>query len=87
MGRFEFVPGVEKEGSPVYRQAHSREVPSDWDYRLFRWGKPSYILLLRSGNEWWVKTEGYAASLKASVGDDPNVPPTTGWKFSNGEAL
>ena len=36
MGRFEFVPGVENEGSPVYRQAHSREVPSDYDYLLFR---------------------------------------------------
>ena len=41
MGRFEFVPGVEKEGSPVFRQAHSREVPSDRDYRLVRWEKPS----------------------------------------------
>ena len=42
MGRFEFVPGVEKEGSPVYKQAHSREVPSDQDYRLSRWEKPSF---------------------------------------------
>ena len=29
MGRFEFVPGVEKEGAPVYRQAQSKELPSD----------------------------------------------------------
>ena len=36
MGRFEFVPGVEEEGSPVYRQAHSREVPSDIDTLLYR---------------------------------------------------
>ena len=42
MGRFEFVPGVEEEGSPVYRQAHSREVPSDRDNRLFRWEKLSF---------------------------------------------
>ena len=36
MGRFEFVPGVEKEGSPVYRQAHSREIPSRFKHRLYR---------------------------------------------------
>ena len=36
MGRFEFVPGVEKYGAPVYRQAQSREVPSDYDFLLFR---------------------------------------------------
>ena len=40
MGRFEFVPGVERDGSPVYRQAHSREVPSDFDFLLLRWEKP-----------------------------------------------
>ena len=37
MGRFEFVPAVERRGSPVYRQAHSREVPTDDNYLLFRW--------------------------------------------------
>ena len=42
MGRFEFVPGVEKDGSPVYRQAHSREVPSDNEILLYRWEK-SYL--------------------------------------------
>ena len=36
MGRFEFVPGVEKYGAPVYRQAHSKEVPSGRNYLLFR---------------------------------------------------
>ena len=36
------------------------------------------MTLLRSGNEWLVGEEGL---LKASVGDDPTIPPTTGWKF------
>ena len=31
MGRFELIFGEEREGSPVYRQAHSREIPSDYD--------------------------------------------------------
>ena len=26
---------------------------------------------------------GYVAYLKASVGDDQLIPPTTGWKFRN----
>ena len=44
MGMFEFVPGVEKEGSPVYRQAHSRELQTDDDdYLLFRWEKPLFF--------------------------------------------
>ena len=42
MGRFEFVPGVGKEG-PVYRQAHSREVPSNYDFHLYRWEKPLFF--------------------------------------------
>ena len=46
-------------------------------------GKTPLIFLLRSGNEWWVEREGYFAYLKASVGDDPTVPPTVGWKFYN----
>ena len=41
---------------------------------------PPIFLLLRSGNEWLVGEEGL---LKASVGDDPTIPPTTGWKFYN----
>ena len=43
MGRFEFVPGVDKEGSPVFRQAHSRKVPTDYDFLLYRWGKPLFF--------------------------------------------
>ena len=41
-------------------------------------GKSPLILILRSGNEWYV-----GSGLKASVGDDPTIPPTTGWKFYN----
>ena len=41
-------------------------------------GKSPLILILRSGNEWYV-----GSGLKASVGDDPTVPPTVGWKFYN----
>ena len=82
MGRFEFLPGVEREGCPVYRQAQSREVPSDFDCFLSRWEKCFFVFLLsRSGNEWLVEDERYVANLKASVGKDPLIPPTTGWKF------
>ena len=44
---------------------------------------PLFFLLRRSGNEWLVKREGDLANLKASVGDDQLIPPTTGWKFRN----
>ena len=43
MGRFAFVPGVEKEGYPVYRQAHSRERPIEEDVLLHRWETLSLI--------------------------------------------
>ena len=36
MGRFEFVPGVEKEESPIYTQAHDGLMPQDGDIDLFR---------------------------------------------------
>ena len=48
MGRFEFMPGVEKEGSPVYRQAHSREIPMDvGEIVLYRWESfdKTYLIL------------------------------------------
>ena len=35
-GRFDLVPGEEKEGSPVYRQAHSKEVPNKKELLLYR---------------------------------------------------
>ena len=38
LGRFEFVPGVEKEGSLVYRQAHSQEIETALgEIFLYRW--------------------------------------------------
>ena len=36
VGRYELVPGEEEEGSPVYRQAHSREIPGQLNHRLYR---------------------------------------------------
>ena len=48
---------------------------------------PLSLLLSRSGNEWLVEEEGRRkkeAYLKcASVGEDPLIPPKTGWKFQN----
>ena len=47
---------------------------------------PSFFLLSRSGNEWRVWAGGeevYGADLKASVGEDMLILPTTGWKFGN----
>merc|ERR1719500_1194367 len=54
VGRYELVPGEEQEGSPVYRQTHSREIPSPFNHRLYR-----------LGDEWLVGTTGMEAFLKA----------------------
>ena len=35
-GLYELVIGEEIEGSPVYRQAHSEEIPNDYKYLLYR---------------------------------------------------
>ena len=35
-GRFDLVPGEEKEGSPVYRQAQSKKIPTDIDFLMYR---------------------------------------------------
>ena len=53
MGRFEFMPGVEKEGSPVYRQAHSKEIATRLgDILLYRWEKSSYLILSSPHQIW-----------------------------------
>ena len=44
---------------------------------------PSFFLLSRSVNEWLVGEEGNEVGLKENVGEDPLIPPTTGWKFYN----
>ena len=80
MGRFEFMPGVEKEGSPVYRQAQSKEIATNWgDILLYRWESPlilSYPPHTRSGDEWLVvlEEEDNMTLLKAKVGEDPLIP-------------
>ena len=46
-------------------------------------GGVSYLataFFIRSGEEWKI-----CGSLKASVGVEPNKPPTNGWKFYNGK--
>ena len=41
------------------------------------------LLCIRSGDKWLVKQKGdYNTPLKSSVGDDPFVPPSTGWLFN-----
>ena len=90
MGRFEFIPGVEKWGSPVYRQAQSKEIETDMgDILLYRWESPlilSYPPLTRSEEKWIVMVEGRRnfTLLEASTGEDPNISPFTGWQFTNG---
>ena len=85
MGRFEFMPGVEKEGSPVYRQAHSNEIATDLgDILLYRWESPlilSYPPHTRSGDEWLVVEDHYMTALKAGAGEDPTLLPSAGWQF------
>ena len=42
------------------------------------------LFCIRSGDEWLVQEEGYTTAwLKASVGENPFLPPTTGWLFYN----
>ena len=36
LGKFELVLGEEEEGCPVYEQAHSREIPSGYNFLLYR---------------------------------------------------
>ena len=36
MGRFEPLIGEEENGVPVYKQAHSREIPNNRNYLLYR---------------------------------------------------
>ena len=35
-GRFDLLPGEEKCGSPVYRQAHSKEISTEKEFLLYR---------------------------------------------------
>ena len=89
MGRFELVIGEEQDGSPVFRQAHSGEIPGYDDVLLFRWENSPSPLLTRSDDEWRImeKIEDpeseYDAQLKASVGGEPNKLPNSGWKFND----
>ena len=36
LGRFDFLPGVEEERHPTYKQAQSKEIPSEDAYLLYR---------------------------------------------------
>ena len=35
-GKYELVIGREEDNYPVYRQAHSEEIPSNWNLLLYR---------------------------------------------------
>ena len=93
LGRFEFFPGVLKEGGPVYRQAHShQEIPIYSDYQLYRWATPPPPPppppnSFRTGDEWHVWTlDGwgdYVVAMKALVvGDNPTPLTSTEWKYN-----
>ena len=43
---------------------------------------PLFFLLSRSGNEWLVEYDG-EDYLRTIVGEDPFIPPTSGWKIYN----
>ena len=99
MGRFEPIIGEVEGGCQVYKQAHSREMPSVNTTLLFavREGEYSHLktectydeddlppfLFPESKDEWLVGRKGCGIALMASVGPVPNQPPTTGWKFYN----
>ena len=89
MGRFELLIGEARDGSPVYQQAHSERCRRKNTLCCIG-GKPkdiSPILCIRSKDEWLVGKVGFYTSLKASVGADPLLPPTTGWLFNTGESF
>ena len=49
-------------------------------------GKIPFLLLSRSGNEWMVGDEKYPKGLlKANVGANLLIPPSTGWKYLNNQ--
>ena len=85
LGRFELLIVEERDGSPVYQQAQSQEMPENNKVLLFRWENYHYSFhCIRSGDKWLVEREGIVASLKASVGANPFLPPATGWLFNRG---
>ena len=47
----------------------------------------SLLFPTRSGDEWLVGQKGWGANLKASVGNNPDQPPTNGWKFDDNDEL
>ena len=48
----------------------------------------SVIFSIRSNDKWVVESEqGTYRNLKASVGADPLLPPTTGWLFKNQDTI
>merc|ERR1711963_690826 len=69
LGRFELLIGEERDGSPVYQQAHSREMPENRE-----------VLLFRSGDRWVVK-QGLFTLRKSGKAADPLLPPARGWMF------
>merc|ERR1719239_717671 len=79
LGRFEPIIGEEREGFPVYKQDHTKEMPD----------RDGDILLRRScySKEWFIEEipGGIYPLLKASIGVGPSKPPTTGWQFYNCE--
>ena len=46
MGRFELLVGEERDGSPVYQQVHSREMPESNAVLLFRYVEKLNALFL-----------------------------------------
>ena len=44
---------------------------------------PCLILSTRSGGEWVVKCGRYTVGLRRTLGDNPNVVPSSGWQFRN----
>ena len=42
-------------------------------------------LFLRSGEEWYLGWKDSHTFLKASVGGEPNQPPTNGWQFDTSD--
>jgi len=77
LGRFERYIGEEREGSPVYKQVHTKGMPE----------RDGDILLRRSSysKEWFIEDGGVYPLLKANLGVEPHKPPITGWKCLNYE--
>ena len=70
LGRFDLLE--ERDGSPVYKQVHSREMPETDDALLFRWenGKLTSYLSTGPKTSGWLKKKEIGKSFACTARGD-----------------